>query len=111
MELIKIFHEDEESTKLIMHLCFVNPFEELFKSNIKDIITIVVIIISIIIAAVILFVILKYLYRHYQRDKERNYNNNNSQMIHFVNNTSSISSKRVCDTPGGGSSDSDKGIF
>jgi hypothetical protein len=45
-------------------MSFSNPFEDLFKSNIKDIITVVVIIISVIIAAVIIFVILKFLYRY-----------------------------------------------
>jgi hypothetical protein len=84
---------------------FENPFEDLFKSNVKDIITIVIIIILVIVAAIILFVVLKFLYRKFQQDKERNYNNNNSQMTHFINNPSSIS---VHDNSGGDSSVSDQ---
>jgi flagellar biosynthesis/type III secretory pathway M-ring protein FliF/YscJ len=78
---------------------FQNPFEELFKSNIKDIITIVVIIISVIVAAAILFFILKFLYMNFKRDKERNIVES-CQMTQFPTNASS--SVRVI--PGGGSS-------
>jgi predicted permease len=49
---------------------FQNPFENLFKSNIKDIIIIFVIIISVIVAAAIFFFILKFLYKNFKGIKK-----------------------------------------